>query len=192
MAFTFQINKDVEFIHDEALLKKAEENKPVIQKGTAAPVRLVELVRDERQLNGVAVKTSEKEIAKLSSYGWKRDERVILDFGDHRVGRFEIDIDQTGSPMDAPLYLRIKFAEVPAELAAESADYEGWLSRSWIQEEFVHLDQLPAKLTLPRRYSFRYVELKIIDTSPKWQAVFSNPVVTTETSADLSAFKPLA
>ena len=57
--------------------------------------------------------------------------------------------------------------------------------------DFVHFDQLPAKLFLPRRYSFRYVELKIIDTSPKWQAVFSNPTVTIETSADSSSFKPL-
>lgn len=191
MAFTFQINTDVEFIHDENLLRKAEENRPVIQKGTATPSRIVDIIRDDNRLNGVAAETSEKDISKLSSYGWKRDDRLILDFGDHRVGNFEIDIDQTGSPMDAPLYLRIKFAEVPAELAAESSDYDGWLSRSWIQEEFVHLDRLPAKLSLPRRYSFRYVELKIIDTSPKWQAVFSNPVVTTETSADASSFKPL-
>ena len=191
MAFTFQINTDVEFINDENLLRKAEENRPVIQKGTATPSRIVDIIRDDNRLNGVAAETSEKDISKLSSYGWKRDDRLILDFGDHRVGSFEIDIDQTGSPMDAPLYLRIKFAEVPAELAAESSDYDGWLSRSWIQEEFVHLDRLPAKLSLPRRYSFRYVELKIIDTSPKWQAVFSNPVVTTETSADASSFKPL-
>ena len=191
MAFTFQINTDVEFIHDENLLRKAEENRPVIQKGTATPSRIVDIIRDDNRRNGVAAETSEKDISKLSSYGWKRDDRLILDFGDHRVGSFEIDIDQTGSPMDAPLYLRIKFAEVPAELAAESSDYDGWLSRSWIQEEFVHLDRLPAKLSLPRRYSFRYVELKIIDTSPKWQAVFSNPVVTTETSADASSFKPL-
>lgn len=191
MAFTFQINTDVKFIHDENLLKKAEENKPVIQKGTAIPVRIAEIISDADQLNGVAVKTSDKEISKLSSYAWKRDDKLILDFGDHRVGSFEMDIDQTGSPMDALLYLRIKFAEVPAELAEESSDYNGWLSRSWIQEEFIHLDKLPARLTLPRRYSFRYVELKIIDTSPKWQAVFSNPVVTTETSADTSSFTPL-
>lgn len=192
MAFTFQINTDVEFIHDETLLKKAEENKPIIQKGTAVPVRLAELVPDASCLNGISVKTSEKDIAKLSDYGWKRDDKLILDFGDHRVGSFEIDIDQTGSPMDAPLFLRIKFAEMPAELAYESSDYNGWLSRSWIQEEFIHLDKLPARLSLPRRYSFRYVELKIIDTSPKWQAVFSNPVVTTETSADTSSFTPLS
>lgn len=191
MAFTFQINTDVEFIHDENLLKKAEENRPVIQKGTAIPTRIAELIRDDSSLNGIAAKTSEKNIEKLSSYSWKRDDRLILDFGDHRVGSFEIDIDQTGSPMDAPLCLRIKFAEVPAELAVESSDYHGWLSRSWIQEELIHLDRLPAKLSLPRRYSFRYVELKIIDTSPKWQAVFSNPVVTTETSADVSSFQAL-
>lgn len=191
MAFTFQINTDVEFIHDENLLKKAEENRPVILTDRITPDRIVELVRDTTWLNGAAVKTSEKEISKLSSYGWKRDDRLILDFGDHRVGSFEINIDQTGSPMDAPLYLRVKFAEVPAELEAESADYDGWLSRSWIQEEFIHLDTLPTKLCLPRRYSFRYVELKVIDTSPKWQAVFSNPVVTTETSADVSSFTPL-
>lgn len=191
MAFTFQIHSDVKFIHNEALLKKAEENRPVIQKGTAVPVRIAEIVPDASCLNGAGAKTSEKDISRLSSYGWKRDDRLILDFGDHKVGSFEIDIDQTGSPMDAPLYLRVKFAEMPAELAAESADYDGWLSRSWIQEEFIHLDTLPAKLTLPRRYSFRYVELKIIDTSPKWQAVFSNPVVTTETSADTSSFTPL-
>lgn len=192
MAFTFQINSDVNFIHDENLLRKAEENKPVIQKGTAVPTRIVQIAKDASKLDGVDAVTSEQDIAKLSSYGWKRDDNLILDFGDHRVGSFEIDIDQTGSPMDAPLYLRIKFAEVPAELAAESADYDGWLSRSWIQEEFIHLDSLPAKLTLPRRYSFRYVELKVIDTSPKWQAVFSNPVVTTETSADTSSFTPLS
>lgn len=88
--------------------------------------------------------------------------------------------------MDAPLYLRIKFAEMPCELTSESSGYDGWLSRSWIQEEFIHIDELPTTLELPRRYSFRYVELKVIDTSPKWQAVFSNPLVTTETSADYS------
>ena len=35
------------------------------------------------------------------------------------------------------------------------------------------------------------MELKVIDTSPKWQAVFSNPSVITETSADGSSFTPL-
>ena len=158
MAFTFQINSDLKFKHDETLLAKAEAYRPQIQTKKVAPVRIVELVEDPSKLNGIWVTESEKKIADMKRYGLKRNDKMILDFGDHRVGTFQIHIDQTGSPMDAPLYLRIKFAEMPAELAAESADYDGWLSRSWIQEEFIHVDELPATITLSRRYSFRYVE----------------------------------
>lgn len=72
---------------------------------------------------------------------------------------------------------------MPAELKHKSEDYDGWLSKSWIQEEYIHLDVLPTHLELSRRYSFRYIEITVIDTSPKWQAVFSNPQVQSETSA---------
>lgn len=191
MAFTFQINNDIKFNHDETLLGKSEAARPKLIKERISPSRIVDVVEDASRLNGIWTKTSEKDIAHLKDYGLMRDETLVLDFGDHRVGTFKIDVDQTGSPMDAPLYLRLKFAEMPCELEAESADYDGWLSRSWIQEEFIHIDELPAVIELPRRYSFRYVELKVIDTSPKWQAVFSDPVVITETSADASDFEPL-
>lgn len=189
MAFTFQINQDIRFLHDEALLGMAEVNHPQIRKQTVLPAAIVDLTEDETKLNGYGVKQSEKTLEHLPEYGFRRDEKLILDFGNHQVGRFQIDIDQTGSPMDAPLYLRVKFAEMPAELVAESSQYEGWLSRSWIQEEYVHLDELPATLELPRRYSFRYVELTVLDTSPKWQAVFANPVVISESSADMAKAK---
>ena len=189
MAFTFQVNSDIKFIHDEKLLAKAESFRPVIHKSAVKPVRLVELVQDSSKLNGVGVKDAEREISRLSDYGLKRDERIIIDFGRHIVGKFSVSISKTGSPQDAPLYIRVKFAEMPAELEAESSDYEGWLSRSWIQEEFIHLDELPARLELPRRYSFRYVEIKVIDTSPKWQAVFTNPEAISESSADYANLK---
>ncbi|MBQ7221745.1 MAG: hypothetical protein IJS28_12295 [Synergistaceae bacterium] len=168
MAFTFQVNTD-KFIHDEKLLAKAESYRPVIHHATIKPVRLLD---------------AEREISRLGEYCLKRDDRIVLDFGRHIVGKFSVDIAKVGSPQDAPLFMRIKFAEMPAELQAESSDYEGWLSRSWIQEEFIHLDELPVRLELPRRYSFRYVEIKIIDTSPKWQAVFTNPEAVSESSAN--------
>ncbi len=191
MAFKFQINDDVKFIHDEILLEKAENLRPVMKREEVKPLRIVELVKDDTKLNGCGVVESVKDIKYLKRYGLMRNERLILDFGNHRVGTFQIDIDQTGSPQDAPLFLRLKFAEVPAELNVESSEYNGWLSRSWIQEEFIHIDELPFTLKLPRRYSFRYVELKVIDTSPKWSAIFSNPLVTTESSADYSKLSNL-
>lgn len=186
MAFKFQINDDVKFIHDEGLLEKAEACSPSMKREEIKPQRIVELVEDSSKLNGWGVTESVRDIKYLKRYGLMRNERLILDFGDHYVGTFQIHIDKAGSPQDAPLYLRVKFAEMPAELAVESSDYNGWLSRSWIQEEFVHIDELPHTLKFTRRYSFRYVELKVIDTSPKWSAVFSHPLVTTESSADYS------
>lgn len=183
MAFTFQINNDLKFNHDAKLLEKSEQNRPEIFYEKKTNFNLVKLIEDNSKLEGVGTQSIDQG---LSDCFLKREESIILDFGEHMVGTFQIDIDQIGSPMDAPLFMRLKFAEMPCELKAKSSDYNGWLSRSWIQEEYIHLDTLPMILSLPRRYSFRYVEIKVIDTSPKWQAVFSNPLVTTQTSADYS------
>jgi alpha-L-rhamnosidase len=177
MAFTFQINNDLQFNHDTYLLNKAELNRPTMVHETYTSETLCELVKDEIKLEGVTCADTDQ---KLSNLKLKKGDQIILDFKDHRVGQFSIDIDSIGSPMDAPLYLRFRFAEVPAELAHESHEYDGWLAKGWIQEEFFHIDELPCHFALPRRYAFRYVEITVIDTSPKWQAVFSNPTVVTE------------
>lgn len=181
MAFTFQINNNVEFTHNEAFLKKAWACDVQVKTIEKQAVSMVECVKDSTKFQGIGVKKI-ADIEQLHTYAMKRDDTIILDFGEHCVGHFSMDIQSVGSPMDAPLYFRIRFCELPAELTMESAQYEGWLSKSWIQEEFVHLDVLPASLSLPRRYSFRYVEIKVMDTSPKWQAVFTNPMVQVESS----------
>lgn len=186
MAFKFQINNNLNFKHDEYLLSKAESFKPELKYETVYPKNICELIKDTTKLEGWSCKKAD---VLLENEQYKKDDVVILDFGTHCVGRFSIDMNSIGSPMDAPLYIRLRFAEVPAELAHQSDEYDGWLARGWIQEEFVHLDELPCTLKLPRRYSFRYVEIKVIDTSPKWQVVFSNPEVLTEGSADNSKLK---
>ncbi|MGM0213671.1 alpha-L-rhamnosidase-related protein [Enterococcus sp. AZ109] len=185
MAFTFQINDDVVWNHDEKLLAKAQSNTPDLIQTTITPAAIAEIVADEKSVNGFKSVVSDKHIANLADYTLGRDESMVLDLGDHYVGKFSVDIDSVGSPMDAPLYIRLKFAEIPAEISAESADYDGWLSRSWIQEEFVHIDVLPMTLEMPRRYSCRYIELSVIDTSPKWKASFSNPKFVAESSVSM-------
>lgn len=186
MAFTFQINQDVVWDIDKDLLEKADRNTPDLIETQIRPIGIVERIPNEQRSNDFKLNESQKNILNLSDYTLGRGESLILDLGDHYVGQFQIDIASVGSPMDAPLYLRLKFAEVPSELYADSEDYDGWLSRSWIQEEFIHLDVLPATLELPRRYSCRYVELTVIDTSPKWQASFSLPIFTTKSSVTMS------
>lgn len=191
MAFTFQINNNLKFKHDEKLLAIAQQCYPKLNYQKVKPVQIVDIVDDSTKLDGYGIRKSEMDIEKIKELGLKRDEKITLDFGKHCVGYFQIDIDQSGSPMDAPLYICIRFAEMPNELKSKSKDYQGWLSRSWIQEEYIHLDELPTTLVLPRRYSFRYVEIKVIDTSPKWKAHFSNPLVTTVTSANYNKLQKL-
>lgn len=190
MAFTFQINQDVKFQHNKKLLDKAEKYHPAMFHQIVKPACVVELNKDEHKLGGFGCKESLLNIDELHCHGMKRDNILILDFGDHYVGNVSMKIKAVGSPMDAPLYFRIRFAEVPSELAQESKDYQGWLSKSWIQEEFIHIDVLPAEITLPRRYSFRYLEIKIIDTSPKWQAVFHDFQLHSQSSGNISNVKP--
>lgn len=186
MAFTFQINHDIKFNHDECLLAKAEANRPTLKHSTVKATDLVDIVADEQAFNGYKAVSNDLDITKLPSYPLKKGGKLVLDFGDHQVGRFNINIDSVGSPMDAPLWLHLTFAETPAEIGVDASGYDGWLSSSWITEEEVHLDVLPTKLSLPRRYAFRYVEIKVKDTSPKWSASFSAPEVVTESAVSMT------
>ncbi len=191
MAFTFQINNDVEFNHNQAFLKKAQQLTPTIKRTKVDPVALVETVKDDHKLNSIGIKKIDA-VENLPKHLMKRDDHVTLDFGNHYVGYFKINIQHVGSPQDAPLTLKLKFAEVPAELVYDSANYDGWLSKSWIQEEVIHIDHLPVELKLPRRYAFRYVDLKVIDTSPKWSASFDNAEVTAVSSVTTPQLPKLA
>ena len=191
MAFTFQINNDVEFNHNQAFLKKAQQLTPTIQHTKVTPVALVKTVKDDHKLNSTGIKKIDA-VENLPKHLMKRDDHITLDFGNHYVGYFKINIHHVGSPQDAPLTIKLKFAEVPAELVYDSADYDGWLSKSWIQEEIIHLDHLPVGLKLPRRYAFRYVDLKVIDTSPKWSTSFDNAEVTAVSSVATPQLPKLA
>jgi alpha-L-rhamnosidase len=186
MAFTFQKNEDIQFCHDIELLKKAEVFKPLMHYEIKDEYNLVSLIEDPSKLEGWTTKDIYEH---LQEKQLKKGNSVILDFENHHVGYFSMYLESVGSPMDAPLYIRLRFAQVPCELKYESSQYNGWLASGWIQEEFIHVDELPCDLTLPRRYAFRYVEITVLDTSPKWQLVISNPQIKTKGSANLNTLK---
>ena len=185
MGFTFQINKDVQFCRNEQLLEKAQACIPQLHRTEVFPQRYVKAVDDAGMLGGIGVRET---AAPEDALG--KGDTVILDFGRHVTGSFSAHIDHHGSPMDAPLWLKIRFAEVPFELTSDINAYDGWLSSSWIQEESVHMDVLPAELVLSRRYSFRYVMITVMDTSPKWKVSFDRISVQAVSSAP-EVYEPL-
>jgi hypothetical protein len=120
----------------------------------------------------------------FSSTPLKKGDRLLLDFGRHCVGFISFAIRPHGSPPDAPAYLRLKFGERMEEIMEDSGNYAGLLGSGWIQEEFIHIDKVPSQIRLPRRYAFRYMEILVIDTSPKYSIVPENVRCMTVTSAD--------
>ena len=101
----------------------------------------------------------------------KAGQPFVIDFSSHYTGFLSLDLDFEGSPVDAPILLKIKFCEHKDELNENSEEYHGWISKSWIQEELIHLDTLPALLKFKRRYAFRYVKIELIASSNKYKVV---------------------
>ena len=123
----------------------------------------------------------------LASRPLSRGDQAVLDFGHHLVGRVALGLDCAGSHQDAPAFFRLDMAEIAGELDEDAEVYDGWLSRSWIQQEKLHVDLLPARISLPRRYAFRYLRLTVLDTSPKYQLLLKEASCVSESSADPAA-----
>ena len=116
--------------------------------------------------------------------------KTVFDFGTHYVGHIRMELAYEGSHPDAPLWLNIQFAERESELHEDPADYRGWISRGWIQNEQIHIDILPAALKLPRRYAFRYVKIEVLAASSKYSAVIERISCLAESSADDARLRP--
>ncbi|MBT2700463.1 sugar hydrolase [Bacillus sp. ISL-40] len=175
-------------IRNEKFIKTAEQFKPELNETIVKPTSIVEIKADTKAIHGWRSQVIAPASA-LADYENKKNDSCILDFGDHQVGYLSMKIHPAGSPPDAPLKLKLTIGEMPVEMAEPFENYNGWLSSSWLQEETIFVDVLPAVISLPRRYSFRYVKFDIIDTSPKYQVVFENVECRAVTSANISAVK---
>lgn len=181
MAITNSI-ENFEMIVNESFIKKADALTPELIKTEVTPTQIVEIEQDSDNCK-VSFKA---EIEELKTVEMGRNDSVILDFGNHHVGYVKFRVVPVGSPPDAPAYLRIKFGEIPVEIVESSEEYDGDIGKGWIQEEFIHIDILPAAIEMPRRYAFRYMEVKVLDTSSKYRIVLEDVSCTAVSSGDIS------
>jgi hypothetical protein len=112
-----------------------------------------------------------------------KGDRVCLDFGNHQVGYLSLNLGSVGSHADAPVWLKLHFAENPMELLENVGTYGGWICSSWVEEEQIHVDVIPSEIRLDRRYAFRYVEIQVLDISSKFQLTIKDAVCTAVSSA---------
>lgn len=180
---SIQKNNTYEVKRNSRFEGKAEQLKPRLFHHEIEPTNIVEVVKNQEKIHGWEAKPV-KPTSELPNEVLGKGDSIILDFSDHQVGYLNLHIVPVGSPPDAPLHLRLTFGEMPVEVGEPLSGYDGWISSSWLQEETVHIDILPGTLKLDRRYSFRYLKLEVLDTSPKYKVSFDRVTLGTVTSAD--------
>lgn len=185
-----EVSIDLEMVRvtNEKFLEKAEKCAPKLKETVVRPAGIVEIKENGDVYPEVIYKDTSDH---LSEYQMKKGDHICLDFGDHRVGYVTLKLSSAGSPQDAPAFFKLKFAEIAKEITEDSADYDGWISRGWIQEEYLHVDVLPAEIKLPRRYAFRYMQLEVIDTSLKWQLVVDDVICRSVSAVSEEEVKPI-
>ena len=154
------------FAHEKpGWLSKAEENKPAISYKTISPSGLVNIVKDETAFQGWKSVPGQP-LDSLYKTSFKNKSGVVVDFGNHLTGYFSFSVGAIRGVPDAPLRFKLSFGEVPAEVMTPFDPYNGSLSRAWLQDEIIHVTELPATITVQRRLSFRYVKIELLGSSP--------------------------
>ncbi len=113
--------------------------------------------------------------------------RCYLDFGNHYTGYLSFRMEKVERYPDAPTRVMVRFGENLRELEYDYDKYDGALSPIWLQQAVVDIDE-PGIIRLPRRYSFRYLFLEVLNSRKPLR--FTNFTVEAVTTADTTKLKP--
>lgn len=106
-----------------------------------------------------------------------------IDFQQHYTGYLSFHITTRGKHYDSPCVLKLRFLEHADEIEESLANYEGWISEAWIQEEILHIYEFPKTVTISNRYAFHYLEITNMACSDKYQVVIDSVEVDAVSSA---------
>lgn len=91
---------------------------------------------------------------------------VTLDFGWHLTGYFTFHTKTLNRCQDAPVRIKFTFGEAPAELNTPLDPWQGTLSRAWMQDETVTIEEMDKPKTIARGMAFRYLKIELLGASP--------------------------
>ncbi len=142
-------------------IKEAEKLKKELKTRTVCPAAIVRIKKEESSFQGLCTEhvNDFSEKIRISS-----GDEIILDFGEHTVGYLSFSlVCPDGNISDSPVRLGFYFGEFPLEI--EKENYEGLLGSGWLQREERTAIFTPASITLERRYSFRFLKIKRLDSA---------------------------
>ena len=170
-------------------LAKASRATPKLFRTAKRPVAVINVVKDAAGFQGWKTVVSNKPES-VCNRPLSPGDSFILDFGEHITGQLILSLRSFEVPVDAPVRLSLIFGEVPAEVAEPFDPYAGELTRAWLQDEVLNVDDVPQMVTLPRRYAFRYVKVTVVSCSTYGKFGFSGIRAEAVSSADESRLLP--
>lgn len=182
MSHAIQLNAQLPMVRHPRFLAAAEALTPTLRSLPQPPHAVIEAVADASAPLGWRASP----LCSLDAFyqrEFREGESVIIDFGTHCVGYLQFTCLSAGSPPDAPAHLHLTFGETLSEVCEPFSDYRGWLSSSWLQQQDLWLDVLPAEVALPRRYCCRYLKIEVKAVSRKFRLRFANVMLNTVSSA---------
>lgn len=153
--------------------KKSEALKPNLHRWIREPQQVIRFEPDKSQYFGLRPSKTLESIQEFETKTWGKKDDFILDFGIHMVGFVSFKLKAHGSHMDAPCRLRLTFGESALDVTMGMDNVDTWISTAWLPDEVINIDMCPEIVKLTRRYSFRYLRVEIVDTSPKYKVSFS-------------------
>ncbi len=121
----------------------------------------------------------------------KKGDSVEIDFGRHLVGHIKLSWGMFVHIRMLRYGFVSRLQKIKKEFEERVEDYQGWICSAWVQQEQVHIDLVPGEYFLPRRYSFRYVKIEVLDVSSKFDLIIEEAKAVALSSADdsrLSAY----
>jgi alpha-L-rhamnosidase len=164
-------------------LSIAEKCRPVLLSVPMDPVGLVAIKQDGASFQGWRANPVSG-MSGLYDHVLQNGDSFVLDFGQHLVGYVTLSLRSVKGKVDGPLRFRLTFGEIPTEVV-ESIDplNTSGISRAWIQDEVITLDDLSQPISLPRRYSFQYMRITLLASSPYFQPQLTRAFVSAVSSA---------
>lgn len=135
--------------------------------------------------NGIKIPIFHRNVvAKDKNLTMKNGDVKVIDLGEHLVGKVKLQFKYKGARPDAPVWLKLRFAERMCEFDEDPNEYKGFVSPAWIQQEQIYIDELPTALELARRYVFRFIRIEVASLSGRCDLVLESVACYSISSAD--------
>lgn len=145
-------------------LEKAEACKPELKKTIYRPKAIVTPVESPDAYQGWTYTPSTLRLENFYNMDFFQIREVTFDFGKHLTGYCTIHMKSIGV-MHGPIRLKLTFCEVPGEM---NTPYDPWptgMSRAWMQDETITIDQIDCDIPIARRVSGRYLKIELLGSA---------------------------